>query len=208
MEMSKDATESQRKSYSWKPRRVSPWAVMPILLSMISAGVAVLLLVDEQLELQDGFTSFGWANWVPFAPVVWIALSAILAAIGIATELISRFRVPPATWRVKVELQQALIDLGLLDGEDTRRWRGIFWCAPFGKYRRREKLYTLLFDCRTVKATPQVFKEMEQRIAGFHKSQDAAIEPYRRKGKRACYQLMLWYGTSPYEKGLKDVAPW
>lgn len=208
MEALKDALELQRESYRWKPRRVSPWAVILMIPAMISAGIAVVLLVDEQLEAQEGFTSFGWADWVPFDIATWSTLAAAFLAIGVAAELVSRFRVPPATWRVKVELQRALIDLGLLDGEDTRRWRGVFWCAPFGKYSRREKLYTLLFDCRTVKATPQVFKEMEQCIAGFHRSQDAAIEPYHRKGKRACYQLMLWYGTSPYEKGLKDAAPW
>lgn len=208
MEAIKDAIELQRESNRWKPRQVSRWAVVPILLAMISAGIAVLLLVDGHLETQEGFTPLGWAEWVPFGAATWVVLAASLAVVGAIAELVSRFRVPPATWRVKVELQRALIDLGLLDGEDTRRWRGVFWCAPFGKYSRREKLYTLLFDCRTVKATPQVFKEMEQSIAGFHRSQDAAIEPYRRKGKRACYQLMLWYGTSPYEKGLKDAAPW
>lgn len=207
MEAVEEAAELNRELHRWKPRQASFWTMLFTILAIVALAVAVLQMLGERPESQ-GFSLLAWLDLIPFDNGIWLAATAAFAALAIVAELVSRFRVPPATWRVKVELQRALIDLGMLDGEDTRRWRGVFWCAPFGKYSRKEKLYTLLFDCRTVKAKPETFKELEQCIAGFHRSQDAAIETYRRKGKRTCYRLMLWYGINPYEKGLKDAAPW
>lgn len=207
MEAVEGAVELNRELHRWKPRQASLWTLLFMMIAIAAFAVAILQVVRDSPEMQ-GFSLRAWLDLIPFEYGAWLAMGAAFTIAAISAELISRFRVPPATWRVKVELQRALIDLGMLDGEDTRRWRGVFWCAPFGKYSRKEKLYTLLFDCRTVKAKPEVFKELEQCIAGFHRSQDAAIETYRRKGKRTCYRLMLWYGTNPYEKGLKDAAPW
>ena len=207
MDAVEGAVELQRELHRWKPRRASFWTLLFVICAAIALAIAMLRAIGDQPEVQ-GYSLLAWLHFVPLEPRAWLAIAAVFAAAALAAALISRFRIPPATWRVKVELQRALIDLGLLDGEDTRRWRGVFWCAPFGRYSRQEKLYTLLFDCRTVKAKPEIFKELEQCIAGFHRSQDAAIEIYKRKGKRACYRLMLWYGTNPYEKGLKDAAPW
>ncbi|WP_124061588.1 hypothetical protein [Gordonibacter sp. Marseille-P4307] len=207
METVEGAVELQRELHRWKPRQTSFWTMLFSVFAVIALAIAMLEAIRDQPDAQT-YSLFAWLHFIPLEQRAWIAIAGASAIAAIAAELISRFRIPPATWRVKVELQRALIDLGLLDGDDTRRWRGVFWCAPFGKYSRQEKLYTLLFDCRTVKAKPETFKELEQCIAGFHRSQDAAVEIYKRRGKRTCYRLMLWYGTNSYEKGLKDVAPW
>lgn len=207
MEVVEGAAELNRELHRWKPRQASLWTLLFTMLAVVVLAVAMLQIMREKTEVQE-YSILAWVDLIPFEYGVWLAMTAAFAIAAMSAELISRLRVPPATWRVKVELQRALIDLGILDGEDTRKWRGVWWCAPFGKYNKREKLYTLLFDCRTVKAKPEVFKELEHSIAGFHRSQDAAIEPYSRNGKRACYRLMLWYATNPYEKGLKEVAPW
>ena len=188
----------------WRPRRYCLPTVLFACGGFVCLGISALVIMLDMMPEIDATPLIEILP--PFNHEAAIGASVFSLICAIASEAVSRNRVPPPTWRVRAELERALIDLGLLDGKDTSKWRGIWWCAPKGQYDRRAHLFTLLFDCRTVKATPEVFSKLGQSIAGFHKSQDAAIVPYERSGKRACMKLMLWYGN-PFSDGAKELDP-
>jgi len=194
------------RDYSWTSRQLSYWAA-----GLLCIGLIALALAFISYALQEWF-SFG-EMFPPLQPVldltwVYAGTGVMTVLMGAIWEAVSKFKIPPPTWRVRIELERALIDLGILNGEDTRRWRGVWWCARFGKYDRKTKLYTLNFDCRTVKNKQDVYEQIEQSVAGFRYCQDVEIRPYYRKGKRRGMQLMLWYSENPYKRGLRDMSPW
>lgn len=210
MEAVEGAISAKKELNRWKPRQFSYFTMGFSVLAIVSLGAWVVAMMLGNPDFEDVKDLFKFIEPVEEFLRAWALPAAVAFVIAaVAAELISRFRVPPVQWRVKQELVRALGDMGLLDLEHKDRWRGVLWVAPIGKWDKKTKSFSILFDIRTVKAKERIFTELSESIAGFRGSQDASIEPWKtNNGKRFCMKLTLWYGLNPYESKLEEMIPW
>lgn len=205
------AYSAKKELNRWKPKLVSPVTTAWALLAGVMWIAVALLLVSSMTESSLGDLLKKYMEpYLGFVSAVALPLAVAFTVAAVVSEVVSQLRVPPPRFRVVDQLTRALGDLGLLDLDHKDRWRGMYWVAPVGRWDRKTKAYSLLFDINTVKATPELFQQkLLEAIAGFRGVQDVTIEPWKTKrGMRRCFKLTLWYGTNPYEKTLDEMKPW
>lgn len=195
-------------SNRWKPRRLSPvtsFLVFMAVLLWAFTGVSAVLGIAHESTVEELI----WRSIGPVS-VFFLPFAVACSVLAVLSELVSRFRIPPPTWRVREELIMALGDLGLLDLDRKDTWRGVLWIAPFGGWNRKARAFSMLFDVRTVKATPDLFRHnLPDAIAGFRGVQGLTVEPWRTKrGYRRCFKLTLFYAVDSYQRALDEMKPW
>lgn len=149
----------------------------------------------------------------PFAVAVHsnsLQLALVLAIMAIASETFSRLRIPPPVWRIRQDLMGALTSSGITTS-DLGSWiHGTVWISPIGRYNRKTRSYTILFNVRSIYASPEMFSMIEKSPAAFSHAQEVSIEPVHIRflgGRRECFKLTLWYSPSSFGS-LSKNKPW
>lgn len=203
--------EENRPSYDratgkqWKPKIVSDWAVLIGGIGLIALSLSFVSFAIQTI----------WIGGVPdaFRPIInhqleYLIIGIALFILAIVGEAVGRFRIePPAVWRVQNQLTRCLIQLGLLDGNNTQKWKGMFSVSPIGKWDAKTKRFSLPFLLRHAKATEKQFATIEQSIASFTGCRDAAIE-IDNTNRIWNMRLDLWFGDDAYSESLSQDAPW
>lgn len=205
------AYSAKKELNRWKPKLVSPvttaWALLAGVMWMAVAWLLVSSVTESALV---GLVEEYAEPYLGFVSALALPLAVTFTFAAVVSEAVSQFRVPPPRFRVVDQLTRALGDLGLLDLDHKDRWRGMYWVAPIGRWNRKAKTFSVLFDINTVKATPEIFNQkLMEAIAGFRGVQEVSIEHWRTKrGKRRCFRLTLWYDIDSRIKTADELNPW
>lgn len=227
MKESENALIEKNQGHRWEPRHNSPitavfiffatiffmaWIVSLVLFFVLVPTSSTIAFINEWGLIQlFEFVRLLIEPFLSFLAILKTAAlpsSLVLLLSGILVEIISRRRIPPATWRVQDELTRALCELGLLDVNHKERWTGIYWVSPIGRWDRKSKRKELIFSLRSTKANSEIFNDIGDRVAGFRGCEDATIEPWRIRGNREGWKLILWYSQDPLTSAINAVRPW
>lgn len=203
-----EETEQPRRSTArnqWKPKLVSDWTVIVGGIGLIALSLFLMLRAFKALGITEIHEPFCHVASYEFECLI---IGVLLFGLAITGEALSRFRImPPSKRRVQNELTRCLIQLGLLDGNNTQKWKGMFSVAPIGRWDTKTKRFSLPFLLRHAKATDRQFETIEQSIASFAGCRDVAVE-IDNTNRIWNMRLDLWYGDDPYEESLSHDAPW
>lgn len=203
-----EETEQPRRSATrnqWKPKLVSDWSVAVGGIGLIALSLSLLLQAFQILGATEIPAPFCHVANHEFECLI---IGVLLFGLAIAGEVFSRLRImPPSRRRVQNELTRCLIQLGLLDGNNTQKWKGMFSVSPIGKWDNKTKRFSLPFLLRHAKATEKQFATIEQSIASFTGCHDAAIE-IDNTNRIWNMRLDLWFGDDAYGESLSQDAPW
>ena len=186
---------NQESHYNpYKPRFISYFTIIFAIIAAVSLlGFGLIYLLTEVIPL-DSLAALMSPYKVYERPLLTTCFASSVFAIG--SEIYSRTKTPPATWKVKNELVRTLSQYGLLDINDTTHWKGMFAVAPVGRYNRQAKSFTLPFLLRHAHAK-ESFEQMGNAISGFARCQSAEVLEDNSRRLYNC-KLVLWYTDNPY----------
>lgn len=178
----------------YKPRFVSYFTMVFGFLGAASLLVfGIIKLFGEILQFES--LNALMAPYIAYETTFLVA-GIILVILALASEIRSRTKTPPATWKVKNELIRTLSQYGLLDINDTTHWKGMFAVAPVGRYNRTAQSFTLPFLLRHAHAK-ESFEKMGDAISGFARCYSAEVLEDNSRRLYNC-KLVLWYTDNPY----------
>lgn len=188
----------------WHRRRFSRWTQVFAVFAIFFGSLFAISLLLKAIGYEWS-SAFYTGDLLPATrevfqdPYLWL-WTAVPAVLAIASELLSRYRFPPAFWRVKQDLQGALVEIGILSPHLQKYWNSQlsthFWN---GRVDWRAKTYSLRFEIRSIKANDETFKALQDSLAvsGFYHAEDVSVTPYRNnKNKFRGYLLTISYSPT------------
>ena len=188
----------------WHRRRYSRWTQVFGAFAVFHGTLFALYLLLKAIGY-EWLPSFYEGDLLPLIretftyPYYWV-WTAIFAVLAIAAELLSRYRFPPAFWRVRQDLESALVEIGILDPYLQKYWKTqlstYFWN---GRFDFRAKTYRLRFEIHSIKANDETFKALQDSLAvsGFYHAEDVSVVPYRNnKNRFRGYELIISYSPT------------
>ena len=137
-----------------------------------------------------------------------LVIGIVLLIGGIALEIWEQTRTPPPMYRVRDELITALIDSAILK-PDVERMNSQIRIFPSSHYDRANRCYSLEFELKSVKATPERMEKLQEGLASaFYKAQEVELEPSRdKRGNQVAWLLHIFYDVDPFSQTLERNNP-
>lgn len=184
----------------YKPRFISYFTMGFAAIGVLALLVFVSVKVFTEVLTLDAIVVL-LTPCIPYeTPMLIVGILGLTLAI--VSEVRSRIKTPPATYRVKNELIRTLSQFGLLDINDTSHWKGMFAVAPVGRFNREAQSFTLPFLLRHANAK-QSFEKMGDAISGFARCHSAEVAEDNSRRMYNC-KLILWYTDNPYGEVTMD----
>lgn len=207
--------QSEQPKEMWKPQRNSN-ATTALLFAAL--GFFILWAIDYMAHV-DAVAQLGFAVLVDALKSVHeivafllspasLIIAIVLLVGGIALEMWEQTRTPPPMYRVRDELITALIDSGILK-PDVERMNSQIRIFPSSHYDKLNHCYSLEFELKSVKATPDRMEKLQEGLASaFYKAQEVELEPSRdKRGNQVGWLLHVFYDVDPFSKTLEQNNP-
>ena len=207
--------QSEQPKEMWKPQRTSN-ATTAIVVAAL--GFIILWAIDYAAHV-DAVAQLGIAVLVDALKSVHelvafllspasLVIGIVLLIGGIALEIWEQTRTPPPMYRVRDELITALIDSAILK-PDVERMNSQIRIFPSSHYDRANHCYSLEFELKSVKATPERMEKLQEGLASaFYKAQEVELEPSRdKRGNQVAWLLHIFYDVDPFSKTLEQNNP-
>lgn len=207
--------QSEQPKEIWKPQRTSNATTAIVVASL---GFITLWAIDYAAHV-DAVAQLGIAVLIDALKSVHelvafllspasLVIGIVLLIGGIALEMWQQTRTPPPMYRVRDELITALIDLGILK-PDVERMNSQIRIFPSSHYDRANRCYSLEFELKSVKATPERMEKLQEGLASaFYKAQEVELEPSRdKRGNQVGWLLHVFYDVDPFSKTLEQNNP-
>ena len=188
--------QSEQPKEMWKPQRTSNvsyallvaafgfiilWAIDWVAHTEAVAQLGIAVLIDALKSVHELIAFL-------LSPTS-LVIGIVLLVAAIAIEMWEQTRTPPPMYRVRDELITALIDSGILR-PDVERMNTQIRIFPSSHYDRANHCYSLEFELKSVKATPERMEKLQ--------------EPY---GNQVAWLLHIFYDVDPFSKTLEQNNP-
>ena len=204
--------QSEQPKEMWKPQRTSYallvaafgfiilWAIDWVAHTEAVAQLGIAVLIDALKSVHE-LIAFLLSS-------TSLVIGIVLLVAAIAIEMWEQTRTPPPMYRVRDELITALIDSGILR-PDVERMNTQIRIFPSSHYDRANHCYSLEFELKSVKATPDRMEKLQEGLASaFYKAQEVELEPSRdKRGNQVGWLLHVFYDVDPFSKTLEQSNP-
>lgn len=207
--------QSEQPKEMWKPQRTSNvsyallvaafgfiilWAIDWVAHTEAVAQLGIAVLIDALKSVHELIAFL-------LSPTS-LVIGIVLLVAAIAIEMWEQTRTPPPMYRVRDELITALIDSGILR-PDVERMNTQIRIFPSSHYDRANHCYSLEFELKSVKATPERMEKLQEGLASaFYKAQEVELEPSRdKRGNQVAWLLHIFYDVDPFSKTLEQNNP-